>query len=251
MSNSNAVKHAIQVRLKERYNINLRGDGDGGPPIPPDVSAFMIPPGEPGVNFLAQAAAGGDAPPVAHGASTATEAASTAKPAVQQVRNPTASQESHPSTAERGEPSRGGQNVIHDWTVRIHFKKYELGQSFLVLIFLGDVPDDPSQWLEAPSFVGSHAAFVNSAAEQCANCQGQRDSVSEGFVHLNSVLARRSGLSSYEPRVVSPYLRENLHWRIRGVRYCALVHQTFSTTFFSRLIDWLFRWIGSRLWRSR
>jgi tyrosinase len=194
--------------------INPSG-GDSGPKIPPDVSAFMIPSG---VNFLAQPAAGGDTPPVAHGA---TEATSTVESVAEEVRNPTTSQESHPSTAERGEPGSGGPNVIHDWTVRIHFKSHELGQSFSVLIFLGDVPDDPSQWMKAPSYVGSHSAFVNSAAKQCGNCQRQRDTLSEGFVHLNSVLARRSGLSSFEPDVVTPYVRENLHWRIRAVRHCA------------------------------
>ncbi|KAH9980083.1 hypothetical protein BGW80DRAFT_1220970 [Lactifluus volemus] len=168
-----------------------------------------------GVNFLAQPAAGGDTPPVAHGASTTTEATSTAKSVAEEVRNPTTSQESHSSATERGEPGSGGPNVIYDWTVRIHFKSHELGQSFSVLIFLGDVPDDPSQWMKAPSYVGSHVAFVSSAAEQYGNSQS--DTVSEGFVHLNSALARRSGLPSFEPHVVSPYLRENLHWRIKAV----------------------------------
>jgi Tyosinase C-terminal domain len=199
-----------------------------GPQIPPNLSAFMIPSG---VNFLAQPAAGGDTPPVAHGASTTTEATSTVRSVAEEVRNPTASQESHPSAAERGEPGSGGPNVIYDWTVRIHFKSHELGQSFSVLIFLGDVPDDPSQWMKAPSYVGSHVAFVSSAAEQYGNSQS--DTVSEGFVHLNSVLARRSGLPSFEPHVVSPYLRENLHWRIKAVRCCAIVHRNFSYFYYS------------------
>ncbi|KAH9980088.1 tyrosinase [Lactifluus volemus] len=210
MSNSNAVKDVIQ-KYVNRYYINPTSSGGSGPKNPPN---FMIPSG---VDFLAQPAAGGDTPPVAHGASTATEATSTVEHVAEEVRNPTASQESHPSTAESGEPGSGGPNVIHDWTARIHFKSHELGQSFLVLIFLGDVPDDPSQWMEAPSYVGSHVAFFNSAAEQCGNCQSQIDIPSEGFVHLNSVLARRSGLSSFEPDVVTPYVRENLHWRIRAV----------------------------------
>jgi tyrosinase len=217
MNNSNAVKDTISKYVDQHY-INPKSGGGSGPKIPPN---FMIPSG---VDFLAQRAAGDDTPPVAHGASTATEATSTVEHVAEEVRNPTASQESHPSTAESGEPGSGGPNVIHDWTARIHFKSFELfelGQSFSVLIFLGDVPDDPSQWMKAPSYVGSHVALVNSAAEQCGNCQSQIDTVSEGFVHLNSVLARRSGLSSFEPDVVTPYVRENLHWRIRAVRHCA------------------------------
>jgi len=108
--------------------------------------------------------------------------------------------------------------VIHDYTVRIHCKKYELGESFAVLIFLGDVPNDPSQWRGCDSFVGTHYAFVNSAASQCSNCRNQAEEYSEGFVHLNSAIAKRSGLSSYDPEEVLPYLKDNLHWRIQAVR---------------------------------
>ena len=111
-----------------------------------------------------------------------------------------------------------GQNVLNDWTVRIHFKAHELGGSFAVLIFLGHVPNDPSQWRTAPTFVGLHQAFVYGAASQYDNSREQADTVSEGFVHLNSVLAERSGLSSFDHSVVSPYLKENLHWRIQAVR---------------------------------
>ena len=176
------------------------------------------------MSFLAQQPAAGGAPaPAAHTTPVAA-AVPAVKLAAEEIRHPFASRGGHPNTAERGEPGRGGPNVVHDWTVRIHFKKYELSQSFAVLIFLGEVPDDPSQWRTSPSFVGAHVAFVNSAADQCANCREQADVVSEGFVHLNSTIARRSGLSSYEPNVVIPYLRDGLHWRIQGVR-SFLVHQ--------------------------
>jgi len=106
---------------------------------------------------------------------------------------------------------------FYDWTVRIHFKKYEVGGSFAVLIFLGEVPEDPSQWHAASTFVGAHYAFVNGAASQCDNCRKQADLVVEGFVHLSSTIAERSGLSSFDPTVVVPYLKENLQWRVQAV----------------------------------
>ena len=112
--------------------------------------------------------------------------------------------------------------MIHDYTIRIRFKKYELGESFAVLIFLGEVPNDPEQWRRCHAFVGTHYAFVNSAANQCGNCRNQADVYSEGFVHLSSTIAKRSGLSSYEPEEVLPYLKENLHWRIQAVRMLIL-----------------------------
>ena len=168
------------------------------------------------MSFLAQQPAAGGAPAPAAHTTPAETAVSAIKSVAEEIRHPFASRGGHPHTAERGEHGRGGGGVVHDWTVRIHFKKYELGQSFAVLIFLGEVPEDASQWRGSPSFVGAHVAFVNSAANQCANCREQADVVSEGFVHLNRALARH--VSSYEPSVVVPYLRDNLHWRIQAVR---------------------------------
>jgi hypothetical protein len=145
------------------------------------------------------------------------------------------------------------QQVIHDWTARIHFKKYELGESFAVLLFLGEVPADASQWRTSPSFVGAHVAFVNSVADQCANCREQADLVAEGFVHLNDAIAQFSGLSSFEPGIVIPYLRDNLHWRVQGVRYYPFVSSPeYSSHFFGLTRPIGPRWclIDSHRWRS-
>ncbi|KAF8263973.1 tyrosinase [Lactarius quietus] len=172
----------------------------------------------PSVNFLAQPPAAGG-PPVAPApaAPAATHAASSPAPAAAGTVHPFASRGGGPHTAAKAQYGQGGPQVIQDWTVRIHFKKYELRQSFAVLLFLGDVPADASQWRTSPSFVGAHVAFVNSSAEQCSNCREQEDLVAEGFVHLNQALTSVSGLSSLEPSVVTPYLQAHLHWRVQGV----------------------------------
>jgi hypothetical protein len=125
-----------------------------------------------------------------------------------------------------------------------------------VLIFLGEVPDDPLQWRAAPSFVGAHVSFVNTDAEQCGNCREQAELEVEGFVHLNGPIAKRSGLSSYEPSAVAPYLKDNLHWRVQAVcsfQLLSLSHfKVVDTSFpdFYRSIDLRSRWTNSRLWRS-
>ncbi len=108
-------------------------------------------------------------------------------------------------------------NSFYDWTARIRVKKYALAGSFSVLIFLGEVPENPRSWRSSPSFVGAHHAFVNSAADQCENCRNQADLVIEGFVHLNTAIAQRSGLGSFEPAVVEPYLKRELSWRVQKV----------------------------------
>ena len=51
--------------------------------------------------------------------------------------------------------------TIWDWTARIKFDKYELGQNFSIIIFLGKVPENPMDWLVSPDFVGAHDAFVH------------------------------------------------------------------------------------------
>ena len=105
-----------------------------------------------------------------------------------------------------------------DWTARVHVKKYEIGGSFSILLFVGAVPADPAEWHAAPSFAGAYSGFVNSASDRCANCRGQRAAgvVLEGFVHLNNAIRRK--VDSFAVDVVEPLLKEQLHWRILKVR---------------------------------
>ncbi|KAI0064090.1 tyrosinase [Artomyces pyxidatus] len=112
-------------------------------------------------------------------------------------------------------PAGSIANNIYDWAARIQFKKYELGGSFAVLIFLGPVPEDPAQWRASPSFVGATHAFVNSVPDRCANCRSQADVKAEGFVHLNQAIAKHSNLGSFDPDVVAPYLKRELSWRVQ------------------------------------
>jgi tyrosinase len=204
MNNPSAVRNAII-----QYVANQYGPGGGG---------FSSSGARPAISMLAQPpATGGAQAPVAQATSLAGEAASPVTSGADPVHHPFHSRGGPPHTT-GGQHGDEGSRVVHDWSCRIHCKKYELGGSYWVLIFLGEVPDDPSQWRSSPSFVGGHYVFANSSAEQCANCREQGDVISEGFVHLNKAIAARSGLPSYEPSIVSPYLRENLNWRVQGVR---------------------------------
>jgi tyrosinase len=224
LGDQNAVRNAIGNYINQQY---------GGV-----SSSFFRAPTSLFAQSAAPAAGAAQAPAQGHSASPITEAVSAVKSAAAEVVHPFHSRGGNPHTAQKPEHGREGSKVLRDWTVRIHFKKYELGGSFAVLIFLGQVPNDPSQWRTAPTFVGSHHAFVNSAASQCDNCREQADLVVEGFVHLNSAIAERSGLSSFDPSVVVPYLTQNLHWRIQAVRVVLLcsvadfaVPYAFSTIF--------------------
>lgn len=109
----------------------------------------------------------------------------------------------------------GHNSGLWDWTARVEFKKYELNCSFTVLIFLGPVPEDPEEWLVSPNFVGSHSAFVNSAAGHCANCRNNAGIVEEGFIHLDEGIIRVAQINNLDPHTVVPYLKDNMHWRVQ------------------------------------
>ena len=124
-------------------------------------------------------------------------------------------------------PDRG---QIWDWTARVEFKKYELGTSFSVFIFLNQVPGNSREWRVSPYLVGGHHAFVNSTPSKCANCRNQRNIVVEGFVHLNHAIVQRSGLESLEPNVVEPYLTDNLYWRVQKVFIFIFLYMFYECT---------------------
>ena len=110
------------------------------------------------------------------------------------------------------------KQIVWDWTARIEFKMYELGTSFYVFIFLGEVPEDPEDWDISPSYVGTASAFVNGAAKRCANCTNQGDIALKQFVHLDDAIARLAPeLGSLDPDVVEPYLKDALKWRVQKV----------------------------------
>jgi tyrosinase len=113
----------------------------------------------------------------------------------------------------RLDPSSG----FRDWTARIRFKKSDLHRSFAVHIFLAEPPADPREWIGAPGFVGSHYAFVNSAPDKCSNCTERANTIYEGYVHLNTTMAKYSSLPTFEEDVVQPYLKNHLHWRVQKV----------------------------------
>ena len=133
-------------------------------------------------------------------------------------------------------PDRG----LWEWTARVEFKKYELGASFSVLIFLGQIPEDPRGLRTSHNYVGGHHAFVNSAPNSCANCTSQRDLVTEGFIHINHGIAKHSTLGSLDPHVIVPYLTEKLQWVVQKVSCLFLLYLQICTDhcLSVKLVEW-------------
>ncbi|KAH9856478.1 Di-copper centre-containing protein [Lenzites betulinus] len=100
------------------------------------------------------------------------------------------------------------------WTAHITAKKHALRGSFAVLLFLGEAPALPGDFLSSANFVGDYCAFVNPAPERCANCLRQGNITIGGGVDLTDALVRRAEVGSLHPEEVVPYLRRKLCWRV-------------------------------------
>ena len=111
----------------------------------------------------------------------------------------------------------GDSAKTYEWSARIRFDKFELRSSFTVLVFLGPVPEKTSEWRSCPNYVGGHRAYVDNS-ELAEYEAGRAPCVSEGFVQLNRTIAALSGLKSFEPAAVEPYLKRELSWKIQKVR---------------------------------
>lgn len=242
MSNTNAVGAAIATKVNQLYGSGTRTSFAFAATTPPGtVAATGVPP-EQGV--LLQLTRPTGAPPrqaqqvaadlVSIAPSTlAAKAAAAAAPkatgtTVQAITSTLSNTRISAPTPGISNPSTGdafnfqvtggpGAGQYYDWTARIRSKKNELQSGYSVLIFLGTVPQNAAQWRSSTSYVGAHHIFANSVSGQCANCTQNADLVVEGFVHLNEAIAGRSGLHSFSPEVVEPYLKQNLHWRVQKV----------------------------------
>ena len=103
-----------------------------------------------------------------------------------------------------------------DWFIRVRVKKFQLGQSFTILFFLGSVPDDVAQWRTSPHLIGSHSEFVNSDPEHCANCKENINIITEGFIDLDDSL-ERLGHGNDTEEAIEKYIQDEIHWRIQKV----------------------------------
>jgi len=104
------------------------------------------------------------------------------------------------------------ETSYEEWAARVLSGKYELGGSYAVLIFIGPVPESPSEWRKTSNYVGAHHVLVSGMDKG-----RDREHITEGFVLLNDAIAERSGLHSFDPSVVEPYLTKELGWRIQKV----------------------------------
>ena len=110
-------------------------------------------------------------------------------------------------------------NTYTEWIVGVRAIKHGLGQTYRVIVFLGDISPNPADWDLEYNCVGRVTVLGRSPNSQCEKCERDRDAslTITGTVPLTSALLQditAGRLSSLEPAEVVPYLRENLKWRV-------------------------------------
>lgn len=107
---------------------------------------------------------------------------------------------------------------MYNWSIHVTFKKFELNESFSLLFYFAS---DGGNYDQKESYVGSVNAFRGSTTDTCANCKNNEDLVEEGFVHLNSYIAR--DIESFDPEKVRDYLKnKQLSYKLFTVRNFSL-----------------------------
>ncbi|KIY70745.1 Di-copper centre-containing protein [Cylindrobasidium torrendii FP15055 ss-10] len=105
--------------------------------------------------------------------------------------------------------SSNSSSELWEWHARVVFNAQDYGSSFEVLLFLGDVPEESTQWYGSDSYVGARYAWANSFMTQ-----PELDVETVGYIPLTEAIIA-SGLGSLEPASVTPYLDQALAWRVQ------------------------------------
>ena len=93
--------------------------------------------------------------------------------------------------------------------------------TYTILLFLGEPPEDESEYRTSPNIVGYHTVFVSTHVDQCSNCIAQRNNRDEGIVNLTPRLKNMDYLTKSDEQI-DAYLGENLKWRIQKVKFFIL-----------------------------
>ncbi|KAI7518018.1 Di-copper centre-containing protein, partial [Hortaea werneckii] len=109
------------------------------------------------------------------------------------------------------------------YLANIQSQKFALNGSYAIYLFMGDFRDDPASWAKEPNLVGTHAVFATLSGADDSKSQrtrAKRDGTPiqvTGSIPLTSMLLAKvetGELSCLDPDTVTPYLRDNLEWRI-------------------------------------
>jgi len=118
-----------------------------------------------------------------------------------------------PNSNGRRRRSHGARQQISEWGVAISVSRYGVGgKRFVIRVFLGDVPKNPSDWPTTPILVGSFALFPPPLKEESP----PPDTLAYYEISLDKSLSDR-GYDGQDIAATTEYLKSNLHWRVQLV----------------------------------
>ena len=116
-----------------------------------------------------------------------------------------------------------------EYITTIRADRNGLGQSFSVFVFLGPYDENQSRnWIYEPNLVGTQGFFANLGAPNSTN-----PLMSSGTVPLTTSLTEKVECGELEGlgvNEVSTYLKQNLRWQVRKVRYLSLLSRLVIVT---------------------
>ncbi|RYP23081.1 hypothetical protein DL765_001336 [Monosporascus sp. GIB2] len=100
----------------------------------------------------------------------------------------------------------------YEWIANIRVKKDALNDSFMIHLFLGTVPGDPSTWTVASNLVGTLGVFAHSGPHGKMGQRHIAGTIPMTSALLDAIAARK--IVSLRPRQVEPFLKSQLRLRI-------------------------------------
>lgn len=99
-----------------------------------------------------------------------------------------------------------------EWVANIRVNKHAMNASFLIHLFFGSIPQDPSSWDFAPSLVGTLGIFAGNNTRP--NMPSQRIAGTVPLTSAMVALVSSGDLHSLDPSDVEPFLRQYLGFRV-------------------------------------
>jgi tyrosinase len=116
-----------------------------------------------------------------------------------------------------------GAQVVQDWRAEISCRIDQLGGSFSVFLFLGNVPTNPSDWLTDRAFVGTFDIYAPDSSPYHSG-PASSELVLDGFVLLNRAIWRLTKRPSLDDSIVVPILTQSLNWGVQKVIASYIYH---------------------------
>ncbi|ETS73379.1 hypothetical protein PFICI_14984 [Pestalotiopsis fici W106-1] len=130
---------------------------------------------------------------------------------------PKAPMDGQPPVGAPPEPPRGANpaETTKVWEAFVRVKNFALTGTWVIYIFLGQIPEDSNEWFMSKNQVGVISLLSTLDRTSCENClsQSERDQLVTGTAPLSGVLHDR-GIDVSDEDAVVKYLKKNLGWRI-------------------------------------